>query len=56
LCRFIDVIKKNNPENKIVFNLSTPRSAAWCSYNDHKTRALIMPVIIDEKTLFLKLF
>jgi hypothetical protein len=56
LCRFIEVIKKNNPENKIVFNLSTPRSAAWCSYNDHKTRALIMPVIIDEKTLFLKLF
>ena len=56
LCRIIDVIKKNDPINNIVFNLSTPSRAAWFSYNDHKTRALIMPVIIDEKTLCLKLF
>lgn len=56
LCRLIEVIKKNDPENNIVFNLSTPNRAAWFSYNDHKTRALIMPVMLDERSLFLKLF
>lgn len=56
LCRLIEVIKKNNPENNITFNLSSPNRAAWFTYNEGKTRALIMPVIIDEKTLLLKLF
>ena len=56
LCRIIEVIKKNDPQNNIVFNLSTPNRAAYFTYNEGKTRALIMPVIIDNSSLFLKLF
>lgn len=54
LCRLIEVIKKNDPENKITFNLSTPNRAAYFTYNEGKTRALIMPVMLDERSLFLK--
>ena len=54
LCRLIEVIKKNDPENKITFNLSSPNRAAYFAYNEGKTRTLIMPVMSDSSSLFLK--
>lgn len=56
LCRLIEVIKRNNPEHNITLNLSTRTRATYLIYNEGRTRALIMPIVIDYGTLFLKLF